>query len=264
MAVASIHQRDTSAIATLKSSGKSSPKDLDGATYGSYAARYEGRLVQEMIKNAGGTGDYQEVVKPMLDLWPLLLRGEIDATWIFEAHEGILAQRAGVELNVFKMADYGVPYGAAPVLTCLASVAAGNPAAQGPSSPTTLRALMRAIAQGYQYAADHPTEAAALLVAEAAKDGYHGLDVEVAQDSQKVLSRLLRDPSGKWGTMAPGLFGDFVNFLSKKGMLTTKMQSREGGEGVTSLDGLRGGDVGEEIALEDVGVETLSTNAYLP
>lgn len=33
--------------------------------------------------------------------------------------EGVDAQLKGVELNVFKLADYGIPYGYTPVLVAL-------------------------------------------------------------------------------------------------------------------------------------------------
>jgi len=34
-----------------------------------------------------------------------------DATWVFMGWEGIEAKRRDVELNVFKLEDYGIPYG---------------------------------------------------------------------------------------------------------------------------------------------------------
>lgn len=115
-AVATLLQQDTSAIVTLKSSGLDRPSKLDGATYGSYGARYEGRIVQQMIKNDGGAGEYTEVVSPMLGLWNTLLNGSCDATWVFMGWEGVEAALKGVELNVFRLKDYGVSYGYSPVL----------------------------------------------------------------------------------------------------------------------------------------------------
>lgn len=47
---------------------------LEGKRYASYAARYEGRIVQSLIKNDGGSGEYQELVLPMLGLWNTLLQ----------------------------------------------------------------------------------------------------------------------------------------------------------------------------------------------
>eukprot|EP00854_Cymbomonas_tetramitiformis_P002332 gene2332-3058_t len=67
--VAAVLQAQTSAIVTTKDSGLERPKQLDGKVYASYAARFEGRIVQQMIKNDGGTGDYDERVLPMLGIW---------------------------------------------------------------------------------------------------------------------------------------------------------------------------------------------------
>ena len=73
-AIAAILQDDTSAIVTLKSSGLDRPAKLDGKKYASYGARYEGRIVQRMIQNDGGAGDYQEVALPMLGIWETILK----------------------------------------------------------------------------------------------------------------------------------------------------------------------------------------------
>ena len=83
VAVAALQARTTSAIVTLKSSGRDTPAKLDGANYASYGARYEGRIVQELIKKAGGTGVYTESVPPMLGIWSTILAGTADATWVF-------------------------------------------------------------------------------------------------------------------------------------------------------------------------------------
>lgn len=42
-------------------------------------------------------------------------QGEGDATWVFMPWEGVLAQRAGLELTAFNPED-SVPYGYSPVL----------------------------------------------------------------------------------------------------------------------------------------------------
>ena len=55
-----LHDRNTSAIVTLRSSGIDAPRKLDGKTYASYAARFEGRIVQKMIQADGGAGDFKE------------------------------------------------------------------------------------------------------------------------------------------------------------------------------------------------------------
>ena len=47
---------------------------LDGKRYASYAARFEGRIVQQMLKADGGSGDYQELALPMLGVFNTLLK----------------------------------------------------------------------------------------------------------------------------------------------------------------------------------------------
>lgn len=82
VAVAALQCRSTDAVVTLKASGIDTPAKLTG-TYASYGARYEGRIVQELIKADGGTGVFTETVPPMLGIWNTLLAGKADATWVF-------------------------------------------------------------------------------------------------------------------------------------------------------------------------------------
>lgn len=57
----------------------------------------------------------------------------------------------------------------------------------------------------------------------------------------------------------------FIHWLSSSGLLTSKVQSREPIEGMsTSLDGLRRGDAGSPIESSSVNVDALQTSAYLP
>lgn len=197
-AVATVMQSNTSAIVTLKSSGIDRPKLLDGKKYASYGARYEGRIVQQLIKvrprvyrfwwpagtiisiismytrcrhrsacgaycanlhcahtplplqNDGGSGQYDEIVEPMLSLWDSVVSGKYDSTWVFMGWEGIEAQQKGIDLNVFMLQDFNVPYGEGPMIIALDSECkAGSDAAK----------VIAAAAKGYQWAVEHPEEA---------------------------------------------------------------------------------------------------------
>lgn len=37
-------------------------------------ARFEGRIVQQLIRNDGGTGDFKEVTPRMLGIWDTILK----------------------------------------------------------------------------------------------------------------------------------------------------------------------------------------------
>ena len=76
-AVAAILQKQTSAIVTTKASGLARPRDLDGRSYASYAARFEGRIVQQMIIADGGRGEFTEETPPMLGIFDTILAGRL-------------------------------------------------------------------------------------------------------------------------------------------------------------------------------------------
>ncbi|MEM6643475.1 MAG: ABC transporter substrate-binding protein [Bacteroidota bacterium] len=115
-AVAAIYQEDLSAIACLKSNGIRSPRELDQKSYASYKARYEDAIVKQMIINDGGKGDLDISYPEKLGIWDTIVKGEFDATWIFTHWEGIQAEEKGLQLDLFKMLDYGVPYSYSPVI----------------------------------------------------------------------------------------------------------------------------------------------------
>ncbi|MEM1220713.1 MAG: ABC transporter substrate-binding protein [Bacteroidota bacterium] len=122
VAVAALLQEDLSAIVVKADSGIESPKDLDGRTYSSYAARYEDGIVREMIKNDGGQGDLKVVYPDKLGIWNTLLEGVADATWIFVNWEGVAAEQTDVPLRSFRMKDYQIPYSYSPVIAANANV----------------------------------------------------------------------------------------------------------------------------------------------
>ncbi|KAI8926526.1 NMT1/THI5 like-domain-containing protein [Entophlyctis helioformis] len=240
----------THAVVTLKSSGIDRPAKLDGKTYASYAARYEGRMVQELIRADGGKGDYIESVPAMLGIWNTLLKGEADATWVFMSWEGIEAARANIDLNVFAFEDFGIPLGYSPVLV---------------AHPDLL--------------ASQPDRAAKIFVDAVAADTAHSplptpLDAGMVAESARFLAPMyVHEGRGVWGVMEEGVWSAFVDWLSDKGLLTTKVQSRKigaAGKGMdadkdttTSLDGLRSGDVGVAIPRESVPASSLFSNEFL-
>ncbi|KAA6428902.1 MAG: hypothetical protein FRX49_01012 [Trebouxia sp. A1-2] len=255
--VAALLQSDTSAIVTLQSSGLDRPRKLDGKTYASYGARYEGRIVQQMIKNDGGKGEYTEATPPMLGIWETVLAGKADATWVFMGWEGIEAKRKGIKLNAFSLEDFDIPYGYSPVLVTTQDILRE----QG----ETVRSFLAATTRGYQYAAEAPEAAGELMCQTVTEQHDTPLDVGWVVDSMQMLSEHFLTKDGLWGVQDKTRWERFLDWLSDRQLLTTSVQSRKKVKSVTaSLDDLRSGKAGEIIPRNSLSSDALFTNAFLP
>lgn len=213
VSVAALLQEDTSAVVVLGSSARTRPRDLDGCVYASYNARYEGAIVQELIRSDGGAGTFTESTPNKLGIFETLTTGGADATWVFMGWEGVEASRKGVPLRAFPLADAGIPYGYTPVL--LASPALLS------SRGAEVKAFLAATARGYEWAAAHPDESADVLCA---RSGHPTLcDGEFVRASQRVVGTHYLHPSScKWGVQEEGRWADFLAWLQGKGILTDK------------------------------------------
>lgn len=256
--IAALLQKDPSAIATLKGSGISRPRDLDGKVYASYGARYEGRIVKQLIKNDGGSGAYTEQVLPSFGIFEALKQGKADATWIFANIEGVAAKHEGVDLNLFHLSDFDIPYGYSPVLAADESFLRDNEA--------VTRNFVAATARGYQWAASHPEEAAEILTRCGNEDNpglSPPLDATFVRASMAASVHYFLN-EGKWGCMDQRRWDAFLDWLSDQGLLTTKMQSRVAPVGGTAtLDELRDGDAGQAIPRSAISSSSIVTNSYL-
>lgn len=206
-AIAAIFKEDVSAIAALKGKGISSPKDLDGKIYASYKARYEDEIVKQMIRNDGGTGDIEISYPEKLGIWNTLLKGNADATWIFLNWEGVEAENEGIELELFQMKDYNIPYSYSPV------IAAGENFIEEKSE--AYKSFLEATKKGFLDAAENISGAADNL-------GKH-----IAESDQRINLRQTIEVSakhmhlnGNWGIMNPENVSEYVNWLNKFGLET--------------------------------------------
>jgi hypothetical protein len=118
---------------------------------------------------------------------------------VFMPWEGVAAERAGVELNTFKLADFGIPYCYSPVLAAHPDTLASN--------PDLVKTFLAATAKGFEYAAQNSAEAAQLLCAEVdadvAKSGKplpEPLEKEMVAASQAIIGQHYLEASSKqWG-----------------------------------------------------------------
>jgi ABC-type nitrate/sulfonate/bicarbonate transport system substrate-binding protein len=187
-----------------------SPKDLDGRIYAGFGTPDEGPELAYVIRHDGGKGVFQTV---SLDsaAYQAVYAGKADFTIPVVTWEGVAAELAGKPLKTFAFTDYGFPdqY----------SVLIASSNAYLKANPDVARRFLAATTEGYSYAADHPKEAAQILI-----DANPGVftDPQLVFKSQDLLvsGGYLKDANGGVGTQSATQWKDYGGFLYSTGLLT--------------------------------------------
>lgn len=185
-----------------------SPRDLDGKTYGGFGAPSEEPKMRAVIQDDGGRGEFEAVVLGT-SAYEALYAGQVDFTEPFVAWEGIEAELRGQPLRTFAYTDYGFPDAYAVLLI-------GN-SPWLTENPETAAELVQAVQRGYQLAADDPAQAAQLLM-----DANPGAfsEPELVTRSQAMLSaEYLRDESGQVGPQTLERWAGYSGFVVDAGIL---------------------------------------------
>lgn len=170
-----------------------SPKDLAGKTYGGFGSAWENALITNIIKNDGGEGEVKTVTLGT-SAYQALSTGAVDFTLEIVTWEGVQAQLLGEKLSAFKYSDYGVPDEQTTVLV--------SSEAYLKEHPDAARAFLKATLKGYAYAADHPDEAADILIA-ANPDALTNKPLVHASLDMLVKDHYLRGQDGVIGRIDP-------------------------------------------------------------
>jgi len=185
-----------------------SPRDLDGLVYAGFGMPGEVPLLREVIRADGGTGDFTTVVLGS-SAYEALYAGEADFTIPYVAWEGIEAERAGTPMRYLHYTDHGFPDAYQVVVDASRTWVADE--------PETARAFVATLRRGYAWAAEHPDEAAALLV-EQNPDAF--VDRDMVTRSQRMLAAdWLRADDGSVGTMTLAQVAGYGDFLFDAGVL---------------------------------------------
>ncbi|MBN1287759.1 MAG: ABC transporter substrate-binding protein [Anaerolineae bacterium] len=209
MSVAAIIQHNTSGFAALAGRGVETPRDLEGLTYASFGSAIERPVLDLLMSCDGGDVDKLAFVDVgFVDALPLLETGRVDVAWIFYAWDGIRAEVQGIELDMVMLQDYldCVPDYYTPVLI--------TGQAMIEEQPDVVRAFVQAVSRGYEWAIEHPEEAADILL-----EAVPELDEDLVKQSQLWLADQYRADAPRWGEQSLEVWEAFTGFLVDNGVL---------------------------------------------
>ena len=204
-AVAAVAQHNTSGIVSRKGEGMDRPRGMEGHSYATWEWPVEQAIVRQVVESDGG--DFSKVTlipSTVTDEVSALQSKSVDSIWIYYGWAGIACEQAGLDIDYFAFADID------PVFDYYTPVIIGSNQFLS-EQPETAKAFVQAAKKGYTYAAEHPQEAADILM-EAVPELADSKDLIYA--SQEYLSAAYIADAESWGVMDPARWEAFYNWLN--------------------------------------------------
>ena len=207
VSIAAILQHNTSGFASLKKNGIESPKDYEGKTYGGWGAPVEQAVISSLMDKEQADIDQVEIINMGNSDFFTAVERDIDFAWIYYAWTGIEAELRGIDLNMQYLKDFSdkLDY-YTPVITTSEKMISDN--------PDTVRAFVKAVTQGYEFAIANPDEAATML-SKAVPD----LDEELVKASQQWISSRYQDDASRWGEQQLTIWQNYATWMNDNDLL---------------------------------------------
>lgn len=211
-AVASVIQHNTSGIISRGGEGMDTPKGMEGHSYATWNGAIELATVEKVMQADGGDYSKLELIpSTVTDEVSALKTKSVDSIWIFYAWAGVKTELEGLDTDYFAFADID------PVFDYYTPViVAGNQFLE--KKPETAKAFLSALSKGYEFAIDHPEEAAEILCAAAPE-----LDEELVLASQKYLADQYKSDAPYWGYIDAGRWNDFYRWVNENELVEGKV-----------------------------------------
>jgi ABC-type nitrate/sulfonate/bicarbonate transport system substrate-binding protein len=217
VSIAAVLQHNTSGFASAADLNVTSPAGFEGLRYGSFSSPFETPTLKVLMESAGGDFSKLKIVN-IADTDPLVLIAEkqIDMAWIFYGWEGIEAQQQGIKLNVVMMKDYfdTIPDYYTPVVITNENTITNK--------PEVVKAFLKALSRGYDFAIQNPDEAADILL-----NAVPELDTKLVKASQEWLSPYYQAEAPRWGEQKISVWQNYSDWMAKYGILSTPISASD-------------------------------------
>ena len=216
-AVAAVIQHNTSGIISRKGEGMDTPKGMEGHNYATWNGPIELATLEQVVEKDGGDFSKIELIpSTVTDEVSALKTKSVDSIWIFYGWAGVKTELEGLETDYFAFADIDPVFDYyTPVLI------SGNEFLE--EKPDIAKAFLAAIAKGYEFAMEHPDEAAEILC-----KANPELDKELVKASQKYLADKYQADAEKWGYIDETRWNNFYNWLNEQDLVESDIPENTG------------------------------------
>ena len=212
-AVASVIQHNTSGIISRAGEGMDTPKGMEGHSYATWNGAIELATIQNVMEVDGGDYSKLELIpSTVTDEVSALKTNSVDSIWIFYGWAGVKTELEGLATDYFAFADID------PVFDYYTPViVAGDQFLE--KNPETAKAFLSAVSKGYEFAIDHPEEAAQILCKAAPE-----LDSELVLASQQYLADQYQADAPYWGYIDETRWNNFYQWVNDNELVEGKVQ----------------------------------------
>jgi ABC-type nitrate/sulfonate/bicarbonate transport system substrate-binding protein len=210
-AVAALVAGNTTALAVLASSKYTRPAQLNGLLYGGFGVSSDPPIISAILHTDGvAKPDFKQVVLDT-DVIDALSKNRVQYTAVFGGIDDVTAGLQGIKLRTFPYKDYLGAGGNYPNAVFAASDAA---IAQHGDA---LRRTLKALADGYEFAARNPAAAEQILIKDNPTALAHSQKIITATGNATAPTFL--DKQGVWGPLDDQAFSGLETILAHGGLL---------------------------------------------
>lgn len=201
VSVAAIIQHNTAGYASPVEKGITEPKDFEGKVFGAYGSDIERAMLETIAKENGADIDkitFQNIGDA--DFFVAVER-DIDFALVYQGWTGIEADLRDQDLNMVYLKDFSE------ALDFYTPIIASNEKMLE-ENPEIAKKFIEAAVKGYEFAIEHPEQAAEILI-EAEPD----LDEDLVYKSQAWLANKYQDDAAQFGMQSEERWEVFHEFM---------------------------------------------------
>jgi ABC-type nitrate/sulfonate/bicarbonate transport system substrate-binding protein len=211
VSIAAIIQHNTSGFASPVEKNITSPKDFEGKTYGGWGSPIEEAVITSLMEEENADVSKVNFVNIGDSDFFTAVKRDIDFAWIYYGWTGIEAELRNEPINMVYLTDYSEKLDYyTPVLATSEQMIK--------EQPDVVKAFVKAVSKGYQFAIEHPEEAADILLAEVPD-----LDEQLVKKSQQWLADKYQDDAPRWGEQKAEVWKNYSEWMYEHGLLEKEL-----------------------------------------
>jgi len=207
VSIAAVIQHNTSAFAWPTAKNIKTPKDFEGKKYAGWGSPIEEATLKALMDKYSGDIKKVEILTTGAADFFATTEKDADFAWIFYAWDGIASKIKNKPINyiMLKDEDKALDYYTPVIMTNEKMIA---------EKSDLVKKFMKAVAKGYDYAAQNPDDAANILLSNAPE-----LDKNLVTESQKWLSPKYKDDAKVWGVQKKEVWEGYTKWLFDKKLI---------------------------------------------